>query len=192
VTTPPIIRFAAAGDAAQMQAIYAPFVLGTPVSFELVPPDVEEMRARIVKTLATHPWVVMEREGAVAGYAYASRHRERAGYQWSTDVSCYTHPDFRRQGIGRALYLALIRLLRAQGFMNAYAGIALPNDASVGLHESVGFVPVGTYGGVGFKLGRWHDVGWWGLRLQDLPEQPAAPTPLARLGELGLRVLHEP
>ena len=185
------IRFAVPDDAAQVRAIYAPFVRDTVVSFESDPPDVEEMRARIAGTLATHPWVVREIDGAVAGYAYAAKHRERIGYQWSTDVSCYVHPDFHRRGVGRALYLALFRVLRAQGFVNAYAGIALPNAASVGLHESVGFVPLGTYRGVGFKLGRWHDTGWWSLRLQEPPASPAPPTPLARLGDLGLRVLDE-
>lgn len=191
MTTPRQIRFATAADAAQVQAIYAPFVRDTVVSFESEPPDVEEMRERIAKTLATHPWLVLERDGAIAGYAYAGKHRERIGYQWSTDVSCYIHPDFHRRGAGRALYLALFRVLRAQGFVNAYAGIALPNAASVGLHESVGFAPLGIYRGVGFKLGRWHDSGWWALRLQELPAAPAPPTSLARLGELGLRVLDQ-
>ena len=188
---PGAIRFATPADAAQVQAIYAPFVRDTPVSFELDPPDEAGMRARIVKTLATHPWIVLERGGEVAGYAYSSAHRERLGYQWSVDVSCYVSEEHRRRGIGQRLYRALFRVLRAQGFFNAYAGIALPNAASVALHESVGFVPVGIYRGVGFKLGRWHDVGWWSLRLQELRESPAPPTPLARLGDLGLRVLDE-
>jgi phosphinothricin acetyltransferase len=188
---PGSIRFATPADAAQVQAIYAPFVRDTPISFELEPPDEAEMRARIVKTLATHPWLVLERGGEVAGYAYGSAHRERLGYQWSVDVSCYVSEEHRRRGIGQRLYRALFRVLRAQGFFNAYAGIALPNAASVALHESVGFVPVGIYRGVGFKLGRWHDVGWWSLRLQELRESPAPPTPLARLGDLGLRVLDE-
>jgi phosphinothricin acetyltransferase len=188
---PGSIRFATPADAAQVQAIYAPFVRDTPISFELDPPDEAEMRARIVKTLATYPWLVLERGGEVAGYAYGSAHRERLGYQWSVDVSCYVSEEHRRRGIGQRLYRALFRVLRAQGFFNAYAGIALPNAASVALHESVGFVPVGIYRGVGFKLGRWHDVGWWSLRLQELRESPAPPTPLARLGDLGLRVLDE-
>jgi phosphinothricin acetyltransferase len=186
------IRLATADDAAAVHAIYTPFVRDTAVSFEIEPPGADEMRARIEETLATHPWLVLVRDGAVAAYAYAGKHRERPGYQWSTDVSCYVHPDFHRRGIGRALYLALFRVLRAQGLCNAYAGIALPNAASVGLHERVGFVPVGVYRGAGFKLGRWHDVGWWACRLQELPAAPAPPTPFARLGELGLRVLDEP
>ena len=185
------IRFAVPADAAPIQAIYAPFVRDTAVSFELDAPDEAEMRARIAKTLATHPWIVLERGGEVAGYAYASAHRERAGYQWSVDVSCYVSEDHRRRGIGQRLYRALFRVLRAQGYFNAYAGIALPNAASVALHESVGFVPVGIYRGVGFKLGRWHDTGWWSLRLQEPRDAPEPPTPLARLGDLGLRVLDE-
>ena len=108
------------------------------------------------------------------GYAYASRHRDRAAYQWSIDVSVYVRADAHRRGIGRALYAALLRIVVAQGFYNAYAGITLPNPASVGLHESFGFRPVGMYRRVGHKLGAWHDVGWWALDLQPRPASPAA------------------
>lgn len=186
------IRPATVDDAVEVLSIYAPFVRDTAVSFELEPPDADEMRARIAATLETHPWLVLERDGAIAGYAYAGKHRERPGYRWCADVSCYVRPDFQRRGAGRALYVALLRILRAQGFCNAYAGIALPNAASVGLHESVGFDPVCVYRGVGFKLGRWHDVGWWSCRLRELPAAPASPLPMARLGELGPRILDEP
>jgi phosphinothricin acetyltransferase len=182
------IRLATIDDARDVHAIYAPFVRDTAVSFELEPPDVGQMRERIGDTLATHPWLVLERDGAIAGYAYAGKHRERLGYRWSADVSCYVHPDFQRRGLGRALYIALLRVLRAQGYYNAYAGIALPNAASVALHESVGFRAVGVFREAGFKLGRWHDVGWWGCRLLEPPAMPAPPTPL---NELGPRVLDE-
>jgi phosphinothricin acetyltransferase len=182
------IRLATFADAERIHAIYAPYVRDTVVSFEYEVPSVEEMRARIAATLETHPWIVLERDGEIAGYAYASKHRERPGYRWSADVSCYVDPRFQRQGIGGALYRSLLSVLRAQGFCNAYAGIALPNAASVALHESVGFVPLGIYRGVGFKLGRWHDAGWWSCRLRELPAQPAAPL---RLAELGPRVLDE-
>jgi phosphinothricin acetyltransferase len=101
------------------------------------------------------------------------------------------HPDAQRRGIGRALYLALFRILRAQGFRNAYAGITLPNAASVGLHEAVGFTALGVYRGVGYKRGRWHDVGWWELRLAALADEPAPPRPLAELLRLGPGVLDE-
>ena len=158
-----------------MRSIYAPIVRDTPISFEVEVPTVDEMRARIAETLEQYPWLVCERGDEILGYAYASRHRTRPAYQWSVDVSVYVREDLRRAGVGRALYVALLALLRLQGFRNAYAGIALPNSGSVGLHEALGFRPVGVYRGVGFKQGRWHDVGWWELSLRTDPEPPRPP-----------------
>jgi L-amino acid N-acyltransferase YncA len=177
-----VIRVASAADAAAILAIYAPNVIDSIVSFELAPPSVDEMANRIAATLPTHPWLVWEADGVVAGYAYASRHRERLAYQWSADVSCYVRADARGRGIGKALYGALLGALRGQGFVNAYAGIALPNAASVRLHESVGFAPIGVYPAVGFKQGAWRDVGWWHCRVGELASQPAPPRPFAGLG----------
>jgi phosphinothricin acetyltransferase len=170
------IRVARPGDdAAQIREIYAPNVTDSFVSFETEAPTLDEMRSRIAKTLASHPWLVHDEDGRILGYAYASRHRERAAYQWSCDVSCYVRPQARGRGIGKALYTRLIELLEGQGFRNAYAGIALPNDASVRLHESVGFERIGVYRAVGFKHGAWRDVGWWGRRLGRLDDDPAPP-----------------
>jgi L-amino acid N-acyltransferase YncA len=160
------IRLASEDDAEQIAAIYAPFVRDTPVSFEMEPPTAEQMRQRIHDTLERLPWLVCESEGQIRGYVYASPHRLRAAYQWSVDVAVYVHETYRGSGVGRALYTSLFSLLRLQGFYNAYAGITLPNAASVGLHEAVGFVPVGVYRAVGYKHGAWHDVGWWQLSLQ--------------------------
>ena len=175
------LRFAHGGDAEAVTAIYAPIVATTAISFETEPPTVPEMAQRIDKTLAHWPWLVCDRGGEVLGYAYASRHRERAAYQWSVDVSVYVHPRAHRSGVGRALYTSLVRLLALQGFYTAYAGITLPNPASVGLHEAVGFKPVGIYHNVGFKLGAWHDVGWWSLVLQQTVGRPASPVDLPAL-----------
>jgi L-amino acid N-acyltransferase YncA len=174
-----MIRLATERDAEAVQRIYAPFVLRTAVSFEIEPPSVDEMRSRIVKTLTHLPWLVCEqngdRENNVIGYVYASRHRERPGYAWSVDVAVYIHEEHRRHGVGRALYTSLFQVLRLQGFYNAYAGVALPNPGSVGLHESLGFEPVGVYRAVGYKLGGWHDVGWWQLALRPHSAAPAPP-----------------
>ena len=173
-----LIRLATEHDAEAIQAIYAPIVSQTFISFETEVPTVDEMRRRVVDTLATLPWLVCEDQGRLFGYAYASRHRVRAAYQWSVDVSVYVHEQARRLGIGRALYGSLLKILTLQGFYNAYAGIALPNPASVGLHESLGFEPVGVYHAVGYKLRAWHDVGWWSLSLAPKQIPPMPPIDL--------------
>jgi L-amino acid N-acyltransferase YncA len=176
-----MIRLARADDSAAAARIYDPVVAGTAISFELDPPGPAEMKRRIVNVLAFAPWLVDERDGAVRGYAYASRHRERAAYQWSVDVAVYVDEAHRRSGVGNGLYGKLFRLLRLQGFYAAHAGVTLPNAASVGLHESLGFRPVGVYRGVGYKLGRWHDVGWWQLELRDRAGEPSAPKSMAEM-----------
>ena len=175
------IRLATSGDAAAMAEIYRPIVASTPISFEVEPPDHQEFERRIEKTLTGYPWLVCEYGGRVTGYAYASRHRERSAYQWSVDTSVYVHSHFRRRGIGQALYISLLRILSAQGYYNAYAGITLPNPGSVGLHESVGFKPLCIYRNVGYKLGAWYDVGWWELALQPVRMTPRGPKNLSDL-----------
>jgi L-amino acid N-acyltransferase YncA len=179
------IRLAGRDDAEEIAAIYRPFVESTIISFETVAPEPREMADRIAATLARYPWLVCESEGEIAGYAYATKHRERKAYQWSVDTSAYVHPRYWRRGIGAGLYRSLFAMLSAQGFVNAYAGIALPNPASVGLHESAGFRPVGIYRSVGYKLGAWHDVGWWELALQNHEGAPREPVGLAALQNRG-------
>lgn len=169
-----LIRLAGDDDAASIAGIYAPVVESTAISFETEPPDEHEIRRRIRETLTAHPWLVFESGGEVVGYAYASRHRARASYQWSVDTSAYVDERFRRRGVGHALYLSLLGILEAQGFVNAYAGIALPNPASIALHERVGFTPLGVYRNVGYKLGAWRDVGWWQRPLSSAIAQPSA------------------
>lgn len=157
-------------DAEACAAIYAPAVRGSASSFEEIAPDAAQMAARITATRANWPWLVAELDGSVAGYAYGTRHRERAAYRWASEVSVYVSAEHRRRGAARALYGSLLERLTGQGIRMACAGIALPNPASVALHESLGFRPVGVYRSIGFKLGRWWDVGWW-----QLPLGPAAP-----------------
>jgi phosphinothricin acetyltransferase len=169
---PTQIRSARAEDAASVAQIYQPLVLDSVISFELEVPSVEEMRRRIVATTARLPWLVcVDSQAVVEGYVYASRHRERAAYQWSVDVTAYVRAGCRGRGIGKTLYLRLFEELRALGYCQAFAGITLPNAASVALHESLGFKPIGVYRNVGYKLGAWHDVGWWQATLQ-LPDPP--------------------
>lgn len=178
---PLTLRIAQERDVRAMTAIYAPFVLRTPISFELTPPTEEEMLARLNKTLPQYPWLVAIGDEAVVGYAYASKHRERVAYQWAADVSIYLHQDWRGKGLGRALYTSLFAFLREQGYMRVYAGITLPNPASVGLHEALGMSPVGIFRQVGFKLGAWHDVGWWQGSLQTLVSDPPLPRPITEV-----------
>jgi len=160
-----ILRHASQADAAGVAAVYAPYVADTVISFELVPPSADEMAERIARVTAYAPWLVVETDTGIEGYAYLSRHHERAAYQWSVDCAVYVAGTRRRAGLGRALYTALFGLARLQRFCAVHAGISLPNVASVGLHEAFGFVPVARYPKVGHKLGAWHDVGWWQLEL---------------------------
>jgi L-amino acid N-acyltransferase YncA len=176
--SPSSIRLATERDAEEIAAIYAPNVTDTIISFESEPPTADEMRLRIEGTLERYPWLVCEHRGRLLGYAYAGAHRSRAAYRWSVDVSVYVHEEAHRTGVGRALYTSLFAALDLQGFYNAYAGATLPNPASVGLHESVGFRPVGVYRGVGYKLGAWHDVGWWQLPLRERVADPDPPADL--------------
>ena len=175
------IRLAADSDAAAIANLYRPIVESTAISFETEPPDDEAIRRRLDDTLPAYPWLVCEIGGVVAGYAYASRHRVRAAYQWSVDVSVYVDDARRRSGVARGLYTSLLAILTAQGFANAFAGIALPNPASVALHEALGFQPIGVYRNVGFKLGAWRDVGWWQLPLQERRDSPQIPLDLMTL-----------
>jgi L-amino acid N-acyltransferase YncA len=176
----PMIRLATEDDAAQVRAIYAPFCAAdSHVSFEYEPPTVEEMGRRIAQTLERYPWLVCDEAGVVLGYVYAGLHSARAAYQWSVNVSAYVAEGRRGSGIGRGLYTSLFAILKLQGYVNAYAGATLPNPASTGLHEAMGFEPVGIYRGVGFKCGAWHDVIWLQRALGDRPTRPEPPLSLA-------------
>jgi L-amino acid N-acyltransferase YncA len=180
------IRMATAADAGQIADVYAPAVTGTVISFEMEPPGVAEMRRRVTEALVTHPWLVAERDGEVAGYARAGRFKDRVAYQWSVETSVYIRTSAHRSGLGRALYGKLFDLLVLQGFYRAYAGVTLPNAASVGLHESLGFTPVGVYQAAGYKFGAWHDVGWWERGLQPLVADPPTPRAITEiLGTVG-------
>jgi len=166
---PLTLRSATPDDAAALLAIYAPIVESTTISFETEPPTLEEFTARIQKAVAKWAWLVAEQDGQCVGYAYGSMHRERAAYRYSVEVSAYVAESARRRGIGALLYHELFAALAARGYCNALAGIALPNAASVALHESVGFTAIGVFRNIGWKFGAWHDVAWFERQLRDQP-----------------------
>jgi L-amino acid N-acyltransferase YncA len=170
-----VIRDAVPGDAGACAAVYAPYVRDTAISFETDPPTAEQMAGRIADAQRGHAWLVLEVDGAVVGYAYGGPFMARAAYAWAAAVSVYLARGRRRTGGGRALYEALFDRLAARGHRVLLAGIALPNEASEGLHRALGFEPVGTYRRVGWKHGRWHDVAWYQRPLVD---DDAPPHPL--------------
>ncbi len=178
------IRLANREDAAAIQSIYAPIVTETAISFELEPPSVEEMRRRIETTLQTYPWLVCD-EREVIGYAYGGLFRSRAAYQWTVEVSVYVHADHRGKAVARALYASLFDWLKVQGYATAVAGVVLPSPASMALHKSLGFQQVGVFHRVGNKFGAWHDVVWWELPLQELPDPAPAPRALPEVVKSG-------
>ena len=172
-----VIRLAGPADAAGIAAIYRPYVESSHFTFEEVPPDGAEMASRMANPI--HPWLVAEEDGGLLGYASTSPMRNRAAYRWSAETGIYLPADAQGKGIGRQLLGAHLDLLERQGFVTAIAGIALPNEASVALHEKLGFVLSGVERGVGFKLGKWVDVGRWQRDLaprRDAPEEPRCPA----------------
>ena len=170
-----MIRIAKPEDASAILDIYAPYIRNTSLTFETEVPTIIDFANRIGQYLENWPWLVYENNGKIVGYAYASRYRERTAYQWSIECSVYVHDDHFRTGVARNLYTKLFALLKAQGFTTVYAVINLPNDRSVAFHESMGFHYFATYEKVGYKLGKWKNVGWWQLQLNDYTDEPPAP-----------------
>jgi phosphinothricin acetyltransferase len=173
---PPIeYRIATLADARAIADIYAPYVRHTAITFEIVAPDADEIGERIARIGAQYPWLAAWSGGELIGYAYACENRTRAAYRWSVDAAVYLHASAHRRGAGHGLYRRLFALLREQGYVNAFAGITLPNAASVGLHEAMGFTLIGVHRKVGYKLGGWQNVGWWQLALREPPDDPIEP-----------------
>lgn len=178
------IRQASIEDAEIIRRIYEPYCLDSIITFEEKAPSLSEMAERIETMGSTLPWLVGYPSGQnqVLGYAYAGKHRQRRGYQWSVETSVYLGPDAKRIGLGRLLYRTLFELLKAQGLINAYAGIALPNNASVEFHKNMGFKHFATYEKVGYKKKQWVDVSWWHRDLNPFPKgDPEAPLPLSKV-----------
>lgn len=178
-----MIRIARPDDAAPIHAIYEPSVTHGVATFETALPGVPAMRERIVQRLALYPWLVWESEGEILAYAYASRFRERAAYDWIAETSIYVREDAQRTGIARRLYGTLLEAMRLQGINQAVGVITLPGEPSVRLHETMGFTPAGVWRQSGYKLGRWWDVGVWQKTLQAPQESPAPVVPFAVLRE---------
>ncbi len=175
------LRLAEPDDGAACATIYRPYVEKTAVSFELEPPSAAEMAARIARVLERTPWVVAELDGVVCGYAYGSRHRDRAAYDWTVETTVYVDEALPRRGVGRACMTALLAILRLQGFHLVVAGVTLPNDGSVRLHQALGFERIGAFEAIGHKLGRWHGVDWFGLELGPRLTEPPPVMPIAAL-----------
>jgi L-amino acid N-acyltransferase YncA len=172
------IRLARPSDAVSILGIYTPYILNTSFTFETEVPTIESFVQRIISCLDHWPWLVCEIDGVPAGYAYATRHRERAAYQWCVESSVYVHDNFQQRRVARALYDVLFEILKCQGYRNVYAGITLPNDKSVSFHKSFGFSWFADYKNVGYKLMQWNTVSWWQLKLNDYSDDPAAPSKL--------------
>jgi phosphinothricin acetyltransferase len=189
MTASDVIRIARPDDAAAIHAIYAPSVTHGVATFETAPPGVPAMRERILARLAHYPWLAWEKGGELLAYAYASRFRERAAYDWIAETSIYVREDAHRRGIARQLYGVLLEVMRLQGINQAVGVITLPGEPSVRLHEAMGFEPAGVWRQSGYKLGRWWDVGVWQKTLQAPPERPAPLTPFAVLRDEA--ALHE-
>ena len=186
-----VLRLATPADAKGILEIYAPYITKTSFTFEIEVPSIEEFAERIKTYLINWPWLVCEVDGKIAGYAYGARYRERVAYQWCTESSIYIHDDFQKTGIGKLLYKTLFDILKRQGFRNVYAVINLPNEKSVAFHEKLGFTYFATYEQVGYKLGKWKNVGWWRLIVNEFEDEPAAPMKFSDLDKDFLPTLFE-
>ncbi|MDQ6902273.1 MAG: N-acetyltransferase family protein [Bacteroidota bacterium] len=169
------IRLATISDAKSILDIYTPYILKTAFTFETEVPQVQNFEQRIITYQENWPWLVNEEEGVIAGYAYATKHRERAAYQWCVESSVYVHEKFQQKGIAKSLYDTLFEILKYQGYRNVYAGITLPNDKSIPFHKKFGFKWLADYENIGYKLERWNTVSWWHLQLNAYVDNPAMP-----------------
>ena len=157
----------------QILDIYAPFVLQTTTSFETDVPDLKAFEKRVLDYARSAPWLVALEGDTVLGYAYATAHRSRGAYRWNQEVTVYVHPDHRKKGIARALYKKLLTLLTTMGYTKALAIITLPNEASLGFHQALGFKHIGDMPDIGFKFGKWHTTSWWHKPLQVAGYEPS-------------------
>lgn len=160
------VRIAQPDDLPAILAISNWAALNTPANFAVEPETLESWTQSFDATHRMYPWLVAE-EKAVIGFAKAGPHKGRCAYAWSAEVSVYVHPDYHGKGVGSALYARLIPMLKEQGYVTLIAGITVPNPPSERLHESFGFTRAATFHHIGWKFGRWHDVGYWELIMRD-------------------------
>jgi phosphinothricin acetyltransferase len=166
-------------DLDRIRAIINHFIATSAFNFRTDPQTIDEWRGEWRRLHESHPWLAAVDEGRVVGVAYAVPWNFRSAYRWTVETSVYVDPDCQRRGVGDALYANLLGRLRRQGFRSAVAVIALPNRPSVRLHERHGFTPVGMLRNAGFKLGAWHDVGFWQAVLGEPgAEPPRQPQPV--------------
>jgi L-amino acid N-acyltransferase YncA len=178
------IRTARPEAAEEMLEIYKPYILNTAYTFETEIPSVHEFSQRIKKYTEKYPWIVAIAGDQIAGYAYASGHRDRDAYQWTCECSVYVHENFKGKGTGSKLYATLFEILKYQGFRNVYAGITIPNEASEKMHSKCGFELFAVYENIGYKNGAWHKVGWWKLQLNGYDLLPPPPKRFSEIDEV--------
>lgn len=177
------IRLADKDDASSILQIYAPYITGTAITFECEVPTVEAFSDRMKNIQRVYPWLVCEIDDHIAGYAYASRYMERQAYDWSADFSIYINPQYHGKRIGKSLYFSLIEILKLQGYYNIYSAVTMPNIKSESLHESFGFNEIGIFRNVGYKLGGWHDVKWYVLKINEHIQSPVKPKKINEIAD---------
>ena len=175
------IRFATSEDAEAILELYAEYIKNTRVTFEIEVPTVTAFRERMERITVQFPWLVCEIDGDIVGYAYASKHGERAAYRWSADLSVYINEKYHRKGVATALYKAVLAILKRQGYYTVYAGVSTPNPKSEAFHEAFGFRNLGEFQKVGYKLGQWCGVAWYELPLAEYGKEPEEPVSIVDL-----------
>lgn len=162
-----LLRIAEVSDAEGILSLYAPYITRTAITFETEIPNIDDFRKRVNEISSEYPYIVCLVDERIVGYAYAHRQMERAAYQWNASLSVYVAEDHFGIGIGKALYSALLEILKLQRIRNVYAGITKPNIRSEKLHKSFNFDFLGTYHSTGYKCGQWHDVTWFEKHIGD-------------------------
>lgn len=181
------IRFANSNDCPSILKIYSQYI-HTPITFEYTLPAQQEFTERIAAISSTYPYLVCEENNTITGYAYAARHRDRAAYQWSAELSIYLDQSSTAKGLGRQLYTTLINILKLQGIRTVYGGVTVPNEKSEAFHKALGFRILGSFHNVGYKDGKWRDVTWFEKEIGDYS---TSPQPLISIGDIPAKQLQE-